>query len=243
EDDLTTNDCTWITIKIPTEKKKIVNERKLNLIQVKDSEGFKRKEMLSLQLNLDLFEGRLAELDMYTKIDILQASKSGVEIQKEKAILQTNHLALLDWNKLYLDMQNYKSDKSYSNLSFAIDDLKEILNNVSWYNLLVPPYKMAFNSFENVFLWQEIAETLLKKYFEQFYLFYKNQLNSEHIEAVVLNETNDNFVLEYDFRLNSAEDIAQYQNRVEELKEQVLQPTFSEIKIASEVSAFDNVLH
>src|SRR5690554_2463077 len=243
EEGLPTNDSSWISIKIPTEKKKIVNERKLNLIQVKDSEGFKRKELIHLKLNLDLFEGRLAELDMYPKIDILQKSKSGVELQKERAVLQNNHLALLDWNKLYMDMQNYKSDKSYSNLSIAIDDLKEILNNVSWYNLLVPSHKMGFNSFENVFLWQEIAETLLKKYFDQFYLFYKNQFNSEHIEAVVLNETNDNFVLEYDFRLNSAEDIEQYQNKVEELKEKVLKLIFSEIQIASEAIAFDNALH
>ena len=173
-----------------------------------------------------MFEGRLAELDMYPKIDILQTNKSGIELQKEKAVLQNNHLALLDWNKLYLDMQNYNSDKSYSNLSITIDALKEILNNVSWYNLLVPSHKMGFNSFGNVFLWQEIAETLLKKYIDQLYLFFKNQFNSEHIEAVVLNETNENFVLEYDFRLNSAEDIEQYQNKVEELKEQVLNPTF-----------------
>ncbi len=243
EEGLPTNDSSWITIKIPTEKKKIVNERKLNLIQVKDSESFKRKELIRLELNLDLFEGRLAELDMYPKIDILQTSKSGIELQKEKAVLQNNHLALLDWNKLYLDMQNYKSDKSYSNLSITIEALKEILNNVSWYNLLVPSHKMGFNSFGNVFLWQEIAETLLKKYCDQFYLFYKNQFNSEHIEAVVLNETNENFVLEYDFRLNSAEDIEQYQNKVEELKEEVLKPTFNEVQIATEASAFDNVLH
>src|SRR5690625_4436886 len=130
EEGLPTNDSSWITIKIPTEKKKIVNERKLNLIQVKDSENFKRKELIHLELNLDLFEGRLAELDMYPKIDILQTSKTGVELQKEKAVLQNNHLALLDWNKLYLDMQNYKSDKSYSNLSITIEALKEILNNV-----------------------------------------------------------------------------------------------------------------
>ena len=243
EEGLPTNDSSWISIKIPTEKKKIVSERKLNLIQVKDSENFKRKELIHLELNLDLFDGKLAELDMYPKIDILQTSKSGIELQKEKAVLQNNHLALLDWNKLYLDMQNYKSDKSYSNLSITIEALKEILNNVSWYNLLVPSHKMGFNSFGNVFLWQEIAETLLKKYCDQFYLFYKNQFNSEHIEAVVLNETNENFVLEYDFRLNSAEDIEQYQNKVEELKEEVLKPTFNEVQIATEASAFDNVLH
>ena len=243
EEGLPTNDSSWISIKIPTEKKKIVSERKLNLIQVKDSENFKRKELIHLELNLDLFEGRLAELDMYPKIDILQTSKSGIELQKEKAVLQNNHLALLDWNKLYLDMQNYKSDKSYSNLSITIEALKEILNNVSWYNLLVPSHKMGFNSFGNVFLWQEIAETLLKKYIDQFYLFYKNEFHSEHIEAIVLNGTEDNFISEYNFRLNSAEDIKQYQNKVEELAKEVLKPAFTQIQISSEARAFDNPLH
>lgn len=243
EEGLPTNDSDWISIKIPTKKKKIVNERKLNLIRIKDSEDFKRKELIQLRLSLELFDGRLAELDMYPKIDILQTQRSNVELHKEKACLQSNYLALLDWNKLYLDMQNYKSEKSYSNLSIAKENLKEILKNVSWYNLLIPADKMGFNSFDNVCLWQEIAEILLKKYIDQFYLFYKNQFNSEHIEAVVLNETDDNFISEYDFRLNSAEDIEQYQKKVEELKKEVLKPTFNGIQIASEARAFDNALH
>ncbi len=243
EEGLPTNDSSWITIKIPTEKKKVVNESKLNLIRVKDSEDFKRKELIQLKLSLELFDGRLAELDMYPKIDILQTQRSGVEFQKEKACLQSNHLALLDWNKLYLEMQNYKADKSYSNLSIAKEDLREILNNVSWYNLLIPADKMGFNSFDNVFIWQEVAEMLLKKYIDQFYLFYKNEFHSEHIEAVILNGTEDNFISEYDFRLNSAEDIEQYQKKVEELKEEVLNSTFKGIQIASEARAFDNALH
>lgn len=243
EEGLPSNDSSWITIKIPTEKKKIVSERKLNLIQVKDSEEFKKKENINLSLDLKLFDNRLAVLDMYPKIDILQKQQSGVASQKESAFLNTSHLALLDWNKIYLAIQNYKADKSYSNLSIALEDLKEILSNNSWYNLLIPSHKMKFDHFENLFLWQEIAEMLLKKYIDQYYLFYKNQYHSEHIEAVILNENDENFILEYDFRLNSIEDIEQYRNKVEELKEEVLKPTFDNIQIATEASAFDNVLH
>lgn len=243
EEGLPTNDSSWITIEVPTQKKKIVDDRKLNVIRVKDSEDFKRKELIRLQLNLNLFDGRMAELDMYPKIDIIQTQKTGVELQKQTATLQSNHLALLDWNRLYLDMQNYKSDKSYYNLSIAKDDIIEILNNVSWYNLLIPADKMSFNSFDNVFIWQEIAETLLKKYIDQFYLFYKNQFNSDHIEAVVLNDKDDNFFSNYNFRLNSAEEIEHYQKRVEELQKKVLNPTFNDIQIASEANAFDNELH
>ncbi len=43
--------------------------------------------------------------------------------------------------------------------------------------------------------------------------------------------------------MNSAEDIKQYQNKVEELAKEVLKPAFTQIQISSEARAFDNPLH
>src|SRR5690606_10704078 len=84
---------------------------------------------------------------------------------------------------------------------------------------------------------------LLKKYIEQFYLFYKNQFHADHVEAIVLNGADNNFILEYDFRLKTEEDIEQYRNKVGELKTAVLEPAFSSIQIANDAIAFDNLLH
>lgn len=243
EEGLPVNDSSWISIKIPTEQKEIVKQNKLKLIAVKESENFKRNILVPLVYNEKLFDGKLVELDWYPKIDILEKKSSGVALTKNKGLLTNNHISLLNWNTIYLEIQNFKADKSYHNLSIQLEDLKKILQNVSWYNLYIPSHHLEFSKYENVSIWQELSITLLKKYIEQFYLFYKNEFHSEHIETVQLNGSDENFVLEYDVRLNADEDIAHFQNKVEQLKTEVLDSAFSNIQIASEASAFDNILH
>lgn len=240
---LPANDSSWITIKVPTIQKEIVQQNKLKLIKVKESENFKKQVKLNLSYSKPIFDGKLVELDWYPKIDVLEKKTTGVAITKNKGILTESHISLLNWNKIYLEIQNFKADKGYFNLAISHEELKSILENVSWYNLLITQEKLQFNAYNNIFIWQEIAITLLKKYIEQFYLFHKNQFHSDNVEAIQLSGTDDNFVVEYDIRLNTLEDIEQYKNKVEQLKTEVLEPAFSSIQIASEVKAFDNILH
>ena len=243
EEGLPVNDTSWISIKIPTIQKEIVQQNKLKLIAVKESENFKKQVKLTLSYSKSIFDGKLVELDWYPKIDVLEKRSSGVAITKNKGFLSETHISLLNWNKLYLEIQNFKADKSYFNLGLSLDELRSILSNISWYNLYITPQKLEFSAYNNVFTWQEIATTLLKKYIEQFYLFHKNKFHSDNVEAIQLSETDDNFVLEYDVRLNTMEDVEQYKNKVEQLKTEVLEPAFSQIQIASEAIAFDNILH
>lgn len=243
EEGLPVNDSSWITIKIPTKQKEIVAHNKLKLIAVKESENFKRNIIVPLVYNEKLFDGKLVELDWYPKIDVLEKKSSSITLTKNKAVLSSNHISFLNWNAVYLEIQNFKADKSYHNLSIQLEDLKSILSNVSWYNLYIPTQHLAFSNYENVAIWQELSITLLKKYIEQFYLYFKNEFHSEHIETVQLSCSDENFVLEYDVRLNATEDIDFMQTKVEQLKAEVLEPAFSSIQIASEVLAFDNILH
>ncbi|WP_286856439.1 MULTISPECIES: DEAD/DEAH box helicase family protein [Sphingobacterium] len=243
EEGLPVNDSSWITIKVPTVQKEIVQQNKLKLITVKDSENFKKQVILPLEYKEQLFNGKLVEIDWYPKIDVLEKRTSKIAISKYQGYLNESHLSMLDWNAIYLNIQNFKSDKGYYNLAVDLAPLKTILKENAWYKLYIPESKLGFSQYSHVLIWQELAITLLKKYIEQFYLFYKNQFHSDHVEAVLLNGTDDNFVLEYDFRLNTEEDIEQYKNKVEELKSTVLEPAFSSIQIATEASAFDNLLH
>lgn len=243
EEGLPTNDSAWITIKVPTIQKEIVQQNRLKLIAVKDSENFKKKVIVPLVYNDKLFDGKLVEVDWYPKIDILEKKPAGIVFTKNKDVLNTNHLSLINWNGIYLQIQNFKADKGYHNLSVEIEVVKEILQKSSWYNLYIPANKLEFSQYANVSVWQELALTLLKKYIEQFYLFYKNEFHSDHVEAVILNGTDENFILEYDFRLNTEEDIEQYKNKIEQLEKDVLEPVFTKIEIANEAVAFDNILH
>lgn len=243
EEGLPTNDSAWITIKVPTIQKEIVNQNKLKLIAVKDSENFKQKVIVPLIYNTSIFHGKLVELDWYPKIDVLDNNNSRVAINKNEAFLNDSHLSMINWNAVYLELQNFKADKGYHNLKIELEELQDIMQHVSWYKLLIPEHKVNFSQFSNTFIWQELVVTLLKKYIEQYYLFYKNEFSSDHVEAIQLQGSDDNFVLEYDFRLNTEEEIEDYQNKIEQLKLDVVDPAFTNVQIGTEVDAFDNLLH
>lgn len=57
-----------------------------------------------------------------------------------------------------------------------------MLLDQSWYRLLIPEEELAFDSFEKVRLWQEIATALLKKYCERYYSFRKKEWELPHLE-------------------------------------------------------------
>ena len=52
---------------------------------------------------------------------------------------------------------------------------------------------MAFDSFEKVRLWEEIALSLLKKYTERYYTFRKREWEMPHLEYRDLTEDDPNF--------------------------------------------------
>lgn len=246
EEGLPTNDSAWTTIEIPTKIKKLVDENRLKLIRVKDDSGFKLKTTVALTLDTNKFDSKRVVVDWYPKIDVLEKTKNSIQSIKNEEHLTDDHLSMLDWNSLYLSMQDYKTDKNFDNLALNIDILKSILGDNTWYQLLIPPKSLEFDLFDNVFAWQQIAETLLKKYIEQYYLYEKNQYNADNVEAIVLNGGDENFVSEYRFQLNSMDDIdrfERYQEKVIELKDQVQEESFDNIQIASNVRAFDNILH
>ncbi|MEZ4908224.1 MAG: hypothetical protein R2771_11440 [Saprospiraceae bacterium] len=242
EEGLPSNDSTWISIKIPTKQKEVVKEQKLKLIRVVESEQYK-KEIISLSLDLTIFSNNMVDVDWYPKIEVLEITKTNTVTNKNEAKISQNHLAFLDWNKVYLSIEKYKADKAFYNLSITKEILQEIIANNTWYHLFIPEQEMLFDSFGKVKFWEEIVTTLLKKYVEKFNLFYKNQYASEHIESTILNPEDDNFVLEYDVRLNTESDIKGLKEKVEQLEKEVLEPTFKKIQIATEIQAFDHILH
>jgi hypothetical protein len=59
---------------------------------------------------------------------------------------------------------------------------------------LIPPEELAFNSFERVRLWEDIALSLLKKYTERYYTFRKREWELPHLEYRDLESDDPNFL-------------------------------------------------
>lgn len=244
EEGLPTNAGDWITITVPTQNKLNIAESGLKLIQVKESENFKRKEIVSLELNTDVFRNKQIDVDWYPKIDSLESTKSSkAETAKQICHLESQHLALIDWTKVYFEVQNFKASKGFPNLVIKVKGLKEIIQSNAWYRIYIPQDKMEFSSIKNVGVWQELTVVLLKKYIEQYYLYFKNRFNADHIEIRQLLPTDDNLILQYDIRLNKNEEVEDIEKKFVKLKTDLSDSSFKTLQIANQVEAFDHLMH
>jgi hypothetical protein len=115
------------------------------------------------------------------------------------------HLAFLDVEALYFDLQQQKNEKSWFNLVLRREEILPILSNTDWYALYIHEKEMAFDDYTKVRKWQSIASKLLRKYSERFYSYKKNEYESKHREYKTLNQNDNNFFESYTVRVPSSE--------------------------------------
>ena len=111
----------------------------------------------------------------------------------EHGYLSAQHVAFLDLDALFFDLQRFKAERAWHNLNLSREAIPELLHDQSWYRLLIPEEELAFDSFEKVQLWQEIATALLKKYCERYYSFRKKEWELPHLEYRDLDGSDPNF--------------------------------------------------
>lgn len=107
--------------------------------------------------------------------------------------LQPKHLALLDYDRLYFEMQRYKAERGWHNFNVSRDALQNILLDGTWYMLLIPEQELACDSYDKVRLWEEIALALLKHYADRYYKFRKQAWERPHLEYQALTPDDPNF--------------------------------------------------
>ncbi len=135
-------------------------------------------------------------LNWYPKI---QAMKSGgvaggdVEAAPNQAHLNARHIAFLDLDRLYFELERFKAERGWYNLNLSADGIASLLADQSWYQLLIPAEELACDSFEKVRLWEEIALSLLKKFTERYYTFRKREWELPHLEFREMTEDDPNF--------------------------------------------------
>lgn len=136
-------------------------------------------------------------LNWYPKI---QAMKSGgvvggdADATPNQTTLTARHAAFLDLDRLFFDLERFKAERAWHNLNLTRAGIEWLLSDTSWYRLLIPEEELAFDSFEKVRLWQEIALALLKKYTERYYTFRKREWELPHLEYQELLSSDPNLL-------------------------------------------------
>ena len=136
-------------------------------------------------------------LNWYPKI---QAMKSGglvggdADAAPNETHLTPRHVAFLDIDRLYLELERFKAERGWYNLNITRAGIVALLAEQSWYRLQIPAEEMRGDSFAKVRLWEEIAAALLKKYTERYYTFRKREWELPHLEYRDLESDDPNFL-------------------------------------------------
>jgi len=244
EEGLPGNDSNFEELSIPVLPAiELINSKQLKILKVKDGVDFKKDVLFELY---PLQEGMSfnISLDWYPKIQVLQRSKSqgrAPEDIRQEGKLSPNHLAFINWDEVYFDIQKFKNERNWYNLNIKKTTLVKLLETDSWYTLFIPQYELSVNSFEQTMIWQEIASSLLKGYCDKLYNYEKNKYLSQFLEYQVLDPMHPNFIDEYKFYIERTQE--QLIENLKKLKIQLENEEFKNKYEFSNIIAFEFSQH
>ncbi len=180
-----------------------VKSKKLHVIKVKDGANFKQQ---AARLILDkpdpVFLRYLLKsktiIDCRSKIQTIDSTYSfKIESTPEPRTLPTDILPLLDIQRIFEELQEYKSAKRYYNISIVKDKLIDILHEDGWYGLLIPQNQLEIDSFAKLEAATDYAVMALKSYLDKFFKYEKERWEAPRLEYAILDSDDNNFVNEY----------------------------------------------
>jgi hypothetical protein len=186
-----------LTLKMPVIRNKEYKSRGLYSLRVKGGADFKKaaaKPFLRFESGLPV-----VTLDCYSKVQFESSQNRSVgEVTKNVAVLSPEHLAFLDYDAIYSELQRYKTEKARYNVNITRQDLKDLLHNTQWYKLLIPEDELVVRNFGDYKRFEKIAVALLIKYFDRFYYAKQNRWESQVVgyELIPLDDSNENFLNE-----------------------------------------------
>lgn len=194
EEGINTEQTEQIEIKTTVLPTVQLDKHNLKLVRVQEGRSFKKEK--SPVAVFEKAENHLhVTLDWYPKIDVTRSKEERIKLgegESERGFLEAKHTAFFDWSSIYFALQKFKNERNWYNASFTKADLQNIFKESRWYTLYIPHSEMQLRDFEQVFVWQEIAVTLLKSYFERAYNYYKQEYLSQYLESFVLDSNHAN---------------------------------------------------
>jgi hypothetical protein len=199
---------------------KNLGSKKLKMVRLREGIDFKKDgPKPTLDAPPDYLVRHPIVVDWYPKLQAMASGAGRTSAQaaeRDQCSFEEPHLAFLDFDAIYFDLQQFKNERAWHNLTLPRKSLPALLGRKDWYKLLIPKEEMHFRSFQQVLRWQEIAAALFKKYLDRYYKFKKQEFEGDHLEYRELSEDDPNFIDEYRLLIEqSREDIVQ---KLEEIK-------------------------
>jgi hypothetical protein len=131
-------------------------------------------------------------VDWYPRIQAMRSRGAAVATQKDTVKLLEQHQALLDYDALFFELEQFKRERGWYNLNITKNGIKKLLESNNWYTLYLPEVRLNPSTFDGVLLLQRVASELLKRYCDHFYNYRKREYIEPRLELRDLTQDDDN---------------------------------------------------
>ena len=138
-------------------------------------------------------------VDMSMKVQAIESGPEGITVvdvgTRSERPIPDESLELVDWEKAYLDLLEYKERKGLTNLVIRPDTPRRILATTEpekLYRLIADESVVRPESFAGTALLQEAVVNILRKYADAFYRVNRERWDSSHMVYRMLDESDPN---------------------------------------------------
>jgi hypothetical protein len=211
-------------------------ESKLKSLALKDGykdnqiKGFKRTHFPWLYEVPSEFEGKInkvhIDLDLYPKIEALSTQdKTGTVINsnvRHSGKIASATMALFDFDRIYLAIQEFKQQRSWSNLRLECSRLMDFcLAKNDWYTLYIPQAELAIRNIADIRKQEDILIRLLQDYTDRFYKSLKTAYEGQFYDIVHIKNDDDALLKVYHFEIDNTDDGEAYEKQIRVLQDLV----------------------
>ena len=177
--------------------------RPLYVIKVRDGVDFKKQ---AARMILDVpdqgFERYLIKnkiiIDCRARVQMIESGYDGsAEVMDKQYIIDDSVLPLLNYDRIFTEMEQYKEDKNYYNISLVKSKLRAIMAYRGWYGLIVPYTYLSVDSYQRLEAVTDYCLLALKQYMDKFYIYQKEKWEAPLLEYQPLKENDKNFIDSY----------------------------------------------
>jgi len=167
-----------------------LNKHNLQVLRLRGDGAFEEREGVALGLDKDI----RVTLDLRPKLEIAKSGadeEAGKTSGENKAEALKGLIPLLNWERIYFDLLQFRRLKGLHNLSFTEETLREILEHGN-YIVLSSDDQLALHRFADLRRAEDIALGVLKKYITAFYDRRRKEWERKHLQLVTLTSTDPN---------------------------------------------------
>jgi superfamily II DNA or RNA helicase len=163
-----------------------------NLWWLSKDENYRFEEDVVLPLSLDTKIH--VSLNLMPRVTLFVGKdrdrEDAVEIQRVRTEdtmkrLSEMEIAILNWQRIYEEIQEFKMLRNYWNLVFSVQNLKQILWSDN-YKVMVLPHNWGIASQSDIQKMESVSCQVLKKYIDRFYAHHRKRYETKHMRYELL---------------------------------------------------------